>query len=442
MTVELILLAIAGAALLAVGLLWWRVPPLLIVLFAFAFVTRFKEGFQPEEIVFAGLYYGYIGYWFTSRLLDPTRQIVRTKSDLAILLFLIFAPSTFAISYLSGADVKQWLSEWVIVSMFFVYFPAREHCETHPNGVRNIVLSLGWIAGLTLVRNLWSFVSELQSATAIWQVATARVPYNEHLLMFAGLGSIVWFSSARTTTTKIAAFIASGLFSFGVLIGQSRAVWVSYALGTLFIILMRTGRARRRIVTGITMTVAVIVVAGLAIAPGTMRLLAVGLTSRVTSLENAVTNDLSLINRFHENSAVIARIRENPIVGHGMGTQYRYFSLVYESTYYTSFIHSWYVGFVFHFGLFGFVLFFPVYVHAIVRGSRNFLSSDVPRRVRLAGLVAASALVAEMLGAMTESTFGSSDKPLFVALLFALAFTQVPGKRSHHHSPTRLLPAP
>jgi O-antigen ligase len=241
---------------------------------------------------------------------------------------------------------------------------------------------------------------------------------NEHVLLMMGLVALVLVLFSTRTWSRAVALLTFLLFVSGVIIGQSRAVWISFVLGGLVILVLIDRRRRLQLVGYGLSSVVIALLVGLLVFPEFYVLIVAGLADRFYSLGSAVTSDLSLVNRFEEMGAAWKYIRLNPIVGYGFGVPIEYYSLVYELSYRTSFIHNGPIGVWYRHGLIGFGLIYFYYFASLMRGVR--LSRHGAGFYKVLGIAVAACFTAEALLGNSENPFATSDKTLFIGVLAGL----------------------
>ncbi len=412
-----------------------EVALLCAILAGFVVIVRYEEGFQPEEVIYGLVYLGYLSYWFISRLFFYRDDILRTKIDWALFLFLVYATLSLGLTPLLGGEMSAAVSQWLSITTLAFYFPIKEACirrrERLPQ--KSILLSLGFVAVFIAIRNLFDYKTGLSQADYLWQIASGRVVMNEHVLMMAGIVTLGFLLYARTWLGRS---LLTGLFvtfSASIVIAQSRAVWVSFLLGVA-IIFVFVDKKRRIYIAALGLAgVAAILIIGILVFENFFSVIVAGFSDRFFSLRTAATKDLSLINRFIEMEAAWSYIRENPIVGHGFGVPIKYYSLVYEATRVNSYIHNGYVGVLYRHGLIGFVLLFFFYFGSIWVFIRMARDKAVERFDRLIAIVAVSCLAAESLVGNSANPFGVSDSTFIIGAIAGLAA----GSRNHSKRTSR-----
>lgn len=392
------------------------------ILVAFVVVVRYEEGFQPEEVVYGLLYMGYLAYWFISRSFFYRDSYLRTKLDWALFLFLVYATLSLALTPLFDGDMRAAISQWLSITMLAFYFPIKEVCIRHSERVpeKKILLSIGFVALFVSIRNLLDYKTGLGQAEYLWQIASGRVVMNEHLLMMAGLITLLFFLHTQGWFRRVLFGGLFLLFSMGVLIGQSRAVWVSFLLGIAIIFLFVDKRKRIVIAALGFGSLAAVLLVGAVVLENFFTLIIAGLTNRFFSLQTAATADISFINRFVEMAAAWEHIKINPIIGHGFGVPFGYYSLVYELTWVRSYVHNQYVGVLYKHGLIGFSLLFGFYFGIIWVAFRTARQAGVLRLDRIIAIGAVACLLAENLVGNMANPFATADTTLLIAAIAGL----------------------
>ena len=400
-----------------------EVALLCATLVGFASLLRYEVGFQIEEVLYGIYYLGYLAFWFVSRLFFYRDNILRSPVDWALFLFLIYITLSLGLTPLLGGDLADAISQYLSLTTIAFYFPIKEICIRKRDQIPQtpILISLGLLALFIAARNVWHYKIGLSEADYLWQIAAGRVVMNEHVLMMAGLVTLVFFLYARTFITRN---LLAGLFLLycaGILISQSRAVWVSFLLGAVVIFFFIDFKKKIRMTLMGVISLSAVLAIGALVFDNFFTIIIAGIADRFFSLKSAAAEDVSLINRFIEMQAVWESIRVNPIVGHGFGVEFKYYSLVFEYTRESSYVHNGYVGVVYRHGLIGFILLMTFYFGSMWKSLSVVVSA--PRR-RLNGIIALAALAclaAEALVGNSANPFATSENPFIIAAVAGLA---------------------
>ncbi len=394
---------------------------LAVVLCGFVLIVGYSDGLQAEEVLYGLYFLSFLAYWYISRLFLYRDRLTNTPEDRALFFFLIYVAFSASWAWLLfGATPRDILGEATVLAMLAFYFPVKEVCSQHPRNARIVLIVIGWLALFVLVRNLLIYQSALTDATQLWQIISERIALNEALLMMPALGALVLLLYAKHWRSRLLLAVLFSLLSIGLILTQSRGYWAAFALGVGTLFLLTDRRHKMRILMTGTFGLGCFLIVGMLFLQDFMILVLTGLVDRIVSLGSAFTRDISLINRFYESSAVWSYIKQNPILGYGIGAHYRVFDMIRDVTMTKPFIHNGYVGMWFKYGLIGlgFLLFF--WGRIIWLGIRLFHMKSAPSLLRLIGLMAALALISEALVANTSTPFQITDATLMFGLLGGL----------------------
>lgn len=407
------------ALLVGVGLAWYAsrssLHILAFMLLAFGGIMNKSEGISVFEVAFAGAFFIYMPGWLLSQVLLYRERMVNTRTDGALAFFLLYSLFGIGLGWMLGGKVSWIAGEWLALIMLFFYFPVKEQVAHRPQALPVILSILGLLAAIAVVRNIWEYQYELNAASYVWEVKQGRATVNEHWLMMAGLAALACYLHAQKRWLRWSLLVFFAAMVAGVIVGQSRAVWVSFLLGTLVLfVLVRPAQRRTMLTVGSVSAITALGV-GYAVLGDFFFVVLVGLIERFVSLSTATTQDLSLVNRFIENMAVLDRIKDSPIIGHGFGVPIKYFSLVFEFTREQSFIHNAYLSVWYKHGLIGLVAIYGFYISTIVKGWRLARTASSPT-ARLGGMIVAACFIAEALSAITQNSFAGDDTCLLIGV--------------------------
>ncbi|MEM6336166.1 MAG: O-antigen ligase family protein [Bacteroidota bacterium] len=388
---------------------------LYLLLVGFILIADQQDGLQLTEVVYGLSYLGYLGWWYVSRFVIRKDHVVTSPVDWAVLLFLVWAACSVGLTIFFRGNIAAMIGEGLALSMLGFYFPVKELCKKHPDAARNVLIILAILTTLTALRNFIEFRQRLNSAEYLWQIATGRARTNELILM---IGSLTWLGMAVYGRTWLERGIMLGLFllSFaGLIITQSRGYWVSFALGAVVLFLVVSWRKKGQIVLlGLAGGLGFFLV-GFLVFPQFVDLLVLGIVDRFSTLGSAGQTDISLLNRFQEWGQVWARIKQNPVLGYGMGTEFTYPNIILHVTYVVSFIHNGYLALWYKFGLPGLGLMLFAWAGMAWHAFMLFRTRTAPRLIRLFSLGALTFLIAETLVANTSNPFIIEDGTLMFA---------------------------
>ncbi len=410
-----ILLGISGCILLHHPL-----RALALTLLGFFLILKKDIDIALLEIVFHAYLVGYLGYWFISRAFFYKDTILKDAADWLFFFYLVYTTSTLYLTFVFKGHFGIAISEWMPMTVFAIYFPIKEACYRYENAVRVITASFCALALALVALNFYEYYTDLTSAVELWRIAEERVRSNELLMMVmvVGLGvHVIYAPSWKYRIISIGLLIP---FITGVLITQSRALWVATALGGFITFLVSDAKQRRRLILLATGGFMAVLLVGSLFLREYFLLVATSLLDRFSSLQTATSQDISLINRFSEWSAAWEAIKLSPVLGHGYGVQFRFFDLTREVTMVKSHIHSVYIGVLYRHGLIGLTLIGAFYVMTLKKAFFLAKFEETPFQDKLLAIAGLSCMISISLAASTESLLLVDPGTMTIALVTGL----------------------
>lgn len=415
-------------AVLLSGVVVWHlyrrpVLNLVCVLLASVVVAQRVAGLQLYEVAYGLYFLSFLGYWFGTRVLifRESHAVFDVSEAKALFLFLLFVTLSIPVSMMFGGKLKQVLSEWVALALLGMYFPVKELVARHRYGTYLVLGVIAWIGLFIAIRNVLDYQQGLLQATQMWQVERGRVSLNDTLLavpaMFA-LVVLIYTTEWKSRLMVLGVFLLS--FA-GLIMTQSRGYWAAFLFGALimFVLVERQYKVRL-VVLGFLGLIGVIGLGAIFLGDFFVVILE-ALVKRFTSTGTAATKDISLINRFYEAGAAWEHVKTNPILGHGMASQFSFYDITFKHTRVGSFIHNGYVSLWFKFGLWGLGLMVFFWWRAAWRGGQAFLQKNAPLLVRLCGLGACISLAAVALVANTSNPLMHTDSCFMIGVSAGIA---------------------
>lgn len=392
-----------------------------VVLGLFVFVSSNQEGIQTAEVVYGIYYLAFLAHWFATRLFLSRERIFARFEEKALAAFLILVTLWIPLTFLFGGEPRSILSEWTALMFLGFYFPIREACVRDKEGVKLILSLLLWIGLFAAVRNVIMYRHALADADYAWQIVSGRVWMNDTLLMVTSTVAVALVLHLRKAASRIAVGGVFLVLLVGLILTQSRTMWVAFAIGCLLIfVFIDSSRKKQLLAVGLG-GLAISAILGLLFFSQYIDLIFLALVDRFASLGTAFTSDLSLINRFQESMAVLGDVIRNPIIGYGMGVPFRFFDLTHMGTVERTFIHNGYLSLWFKFGILGLGLVTLFWIRSCRSGIVAYVRSNEYSLAAAAGLASAVALACMMLTAITSNPFFLGDTTLTFALLTGLA---------------------
>lgn len=380
------------------------------------------DDYPAGKVLFGGYVVLYIALWY-GRAWASGQRIIRSGADAGMALLLVLGViGGTALGVLFQNPAESMAGNIQALLPLFLYFPVKEACVRERLGlhvVAGCVLALGVAAA---AQNAFNTSRALSSATEIWQIVDVRVAYGEMALTASMILSVALLFAHRGSWLGRASLVGLfGILTAGMILTKSRGFWVAVLLGLGVFAIILQDRDRRRMLTMAATGGMAFIGLALLVAGQYAVLIATGIAKRFLTISTAGSADPSLINRFTESAAAWARIKESPILGHGWGVEYSYYSIIAEGTMRWAYVHNGYLGIWLKIGLWGLGLVLWVWVGAISAGARAARDQRQPALARGLGGAAAATLVAFLLVANTSPPLENADQVMVLLVVWALA---------------------
>ncbi len=394
---------------------------LIVAILGFVFVASNEKGFQAIEVAYAAYLYTILIIWYLRHFISHSEKILVEKSDWALALFLGLLPATLILTGIFDGDFRVAASELISLSMFLIYFPVKYTVAHQKQGPKKMLVTLVVMSVAVAILNSVNYASDLSNASTLLHIAGSRVVVNDCLLMIGTMMSLTLLIYSKGPASLLLSASALAFTFAGLIMTQSRGFWLAFVFGSLALLLLVRTSERIKILTTATVMAVLIVGIGYILIGPFLTVILEGISERFISIISAFTQDLSLINRFRETSAVFEKIVINPLIGYGPGVSYVFYDIVHQSTDTDSFVHNGYVGLWYKYGIWGtgLVLFF--WYSTIKLGLHAFRNNDAEHWTRLAGLAGAVSLIALTVSTLTQNPFFLKNYLFVIAIAAGLA---------------------
>ena len=365
------------------------------VLIGFAFAVNPDTGLQVSEILYGLYLYGYLLLWYALRFLRGDQMVFSTTDRGAAVFIVGGSLMGMALGLFFGAELNALRGDITGFLVLALYFPVKEACRREALGPEVIIgalLGLGLFLG---VQNFLIFRYIISSATHLWEVVDARFAATEALIMVGAFGALFLLLNAERWRARLGLGVLLLFMLAALVLTKGRTFWVAFIFGTLLSLLFLRGRQRIRLVL-LTAggTALLLIVTTVFFGPLADLIFSVTL-SRLGTLEGAASKDISLIGRFVEWKTLWGRIMQNPILGYGFGSTYKFYNIIERGTAIRDFSHNGYLAAWFKLGFFGLIamLFFGTRVlYDSFQVHRNEFLTTRHRAYALISLVSVTAL--------------------------------------------------
>lgn len=433
-----------GGGVLVVGLLMWTAPeflplvPLAVVaggvlsvlfrrprlnfiiwLAGLPLILSSEEGIQLHEALYGLYFFAYLAHWYGRRLLLYRSQLVWGAEDVAAALLLVlgFTLGT-GLGLAFGAPLVGLRGDVLSFAMLLLYFPVKDFCVRDRNGPLVVFALVVFAAMVISIDNALLSERAIASAEEVWDVVNVRIVGRELILVATGLLLLAVLAVLRKRWLTLTLMALLGIVLGGLILTKARAYWAAFMLGVGVLALLARGASRRRLLARAALGAGVVILAAIVVFGPYLALVAAGFIDRFFQLSGS--HDISMEGRYVEAAAALQHIRLNPILGHGLGTVFSYFSIILLHTAWKSYIHIGYIAVWFKFGLWGLALYGVLWLRSLAltfRASGARTLSPIERALAL-GITATLTCIA--LPAFTVNLFFEDDTLATFAILTAL----------------------
>ncbi|HEX9952120.1 MAG TPA: O-antigen ligase family protein [Rubricoccaceae bacterium] len=359
--------------------------------------------------------------WHIPRWASGERLVVSWTDAGAALLILLGIGLGLVLGVLFGNPVSEIVIQLQAFVPVLLYFPIKQTCARErlgPELMAGALIVLGIVAA---TENAILTRQALQDATKLYEIIDVRVSYGEIMMMAATMLATGLLMSTRTWTGFASYLPLFGIAVGGLILSKSRGFWVATVLALAVLFVMSRSQQRRHLAGAGVVGFGALLVVAFVVAPQYVMLLGTGIAKRFLTLSTAASADLSLINRFAENAGVWRVIRENPVVGHGWGATYSYYSLLAQGSQTWGFVHNAYFGVWLKLGLWGLMLVVWVWAGSAACGVLAVRDLRLSGRHRALAGAAGASLLGIALVSYASSPFELADQMTVLTALWAVA---------------------
>ncbi|CAN5612426.1 hypothetical protein BH23BAC4_BH23BAC4_02940 [soil metagenome] len=361
--------------------------------------------------------------WSLSQLLNH-RPILQTTTDYLVLGLLVLGVlGGIVLGLMWGGISRTLFGEAVALSMLALYFPVRDACRRRPDTILLLAAALCLLALVTVVNNILITRAAIVTATQQWQIVDVRAPGNEVLLLIPAIIVPALLAVKQSSGRRVMLIGLLCIFFMGLIISKSRAYWVAWALGILSLLILLKPDQRKRL--GVTLGLSLLGLAAAAfVVLGDLAVALVsGSLARLGTLSTAFAADVSMLDRYSEHRALWERIRLNPILGYGFGTEYALYSIQSSGTRIWSYAHNGFLGLWYKTGFFGLLMMAILWGRAVFLGVRTYRSTALPPVHRAVVLGVCCAIIAVIPTIYTSSPFSHYASMCVIVTCLAIALS-------------------
>ncbi len=320
-------------------------------------------------------------YWVIKFRLIERRTLNFSLAQLLLAMFLLWGilVTVFAVGA-NEADSTTGVRELLNLSPLFILPILYERFVETDSRAEHLIFAAIVCSGLVvLVANILMLKNHIAAAYYLFETGRGNldIPLAPFMILIAA--SYLMYETRAWKAAFAIVFLL--VESVGVVASVSRNMYIATPIVIAVVLLLGTPRERMRgmkrlLVAG---AVGLLVAVPVYLRSRLVRLLIANYTRSFVSAQKAST-DLSLLNRFAEWKGEWLGIQDSPIIGHGFGSQFRFFDIIQHHHHWSPFSHSSYLYIVYKTGFPGGLLFFAAFALFMIKGYRLARSRSLAPR--------------------------------------------------------------
>lgn len=388
-----------------------------VIILSHILILRSTEHITIGEVIFGLYYFGTIVGWYVKKFL-LRGKISTSDGDQYLIFFFCLCLLSLIPALMNEADIIKWFRELIIFLAYLLYFPLKDSVRSR----KNIIVIGGaflLIALYAAISNFLRYSAAASSALYAWQLLAGRQTANEPLFMTSILIGLAIFLYVKSTSAK---FVLAGLIAFflvALILTFSRGYWIGLLIGIAVMLLILEGQQRVRVLV----TMMLFALAGTGILYAVFSYLSSPILQTVaTRLVGANVDflkDRSLQSRFAETKIILGQILQNPILGNGLGTLFRFHDPLRGSVNETWYIHNGYLFLWFKLGIGGLFCYLYFYSKKL-REALSVYRNGVADFEEYLSLGITAVLASMLVVSITSPQFITRDSNLIIILCWGI----------------------
>jgi O-antigen ligase len=412
--------------LLAIAYIMWSFPRPVVavstIILLNAYIRELSTGITPEEYAIGFYLYGYLGYWFVSKIFFQRERFVTHRLQWYLIGFLLLCASSVVMIFATETSPEFWFRDGLTISTLLLAFPAREAMQTE----RGLKIVLGayvlLVCSLAIV-NIAEYRTATIAANYLWELWGGRRPFGSAFYGSLAVGAISMYVHAREFRQQALSLVLAMVGILALATTFFRGFWIGTLIGCMTLLFL-VGRQRALRLVGFGLIACVLgfgVIFFVAGAKGSYIIEA--FSSRLVSSGKGF-QDLSIANRIAESETVLNLVKSSPLVGYGYGAWFHHFNIISRTTEILQYIHNTYVFLLFKVGVFGLLL-FGAYCLSILKEGFRLSRTEEVSTLRLAMIRAGLGILVGYLFVGTNMGMLQDKQALMVIMLTTAFVTPV-----------------
>ena len=326
------------------------------------FILKQTEEVTIIEIMFAFYFFIFFLVWYIKKYILEHKKMIVSHLDLYICIFLFIMVLSIIPGFLFKVSLVKWFREFFPFLTLLIIFPIIDLCDTNKK-LTILISSFLLLSFVIAVENLHSYQLAASNVTVLWKIISARQTANEPLFMCLIIVSFAFMINSKRLQIKIISSMLFSFFSIILLITFSRGYWLASMIGIFIIFFILPVRKKIHLLITTLLLISIILLCLELVLGTSFSFILSAFGSRFSTLKD-ISVDISTLNRLKESQAVWHLIKQNLIIGYGLGKTYIFRPLVPRELP-SWYIHNAYLYFWFKTGLIGLLSLLIFYFSAI-----------------------------------------------------------------------------
>ncbi len=366
--------------------------------------------------VFTGLLLIYIIVnWIYQTKFADNKILFKTKTEFWLMFFLSTCFFSVIPAVIYSSSLLKWTRELIPFLTLFLFFPLQAYSK--PKHIQFLLIPLFIISFVVSIQNIYLYKTAMSDIKFAWEVLSSRETANEPLLFVSVILSVGFFNYFNKKSLKILSIASILLFGISLFLTFTRGYWIATILALSVIYILSNKNIKKKLLLQFAIIGFIAVFSLQFFFSNIGEILVETIVSRFTSVGTALT-DVSFQNRIVESKAVLELVKNNPIMGYGLGKTY-IFNPIIPREMPTWYVHNAYLFLWFKLGFLGLASFLIFYFTILIHGFHLSIKNKTNNFTIIINSMNAC-LISMLLVSITSPQFIQKDSMLIITLFAAI----------------------
>ncbi len=410
---------IIGLLLIALMFFFPKIWFYLIILGSAVFITQESEEISVIEIIMGLFLSGSLIIWLINHVLIHRRNVIKNPADLFFLIFILILPLNFIVAYFNGVETLGWVREYALYILFLLYFPIREYCKEE-KFIKKILILFSIITAGIAIWQIYYYYTSIDNISFAVDLIKGKSA-NQHIFTTVIIFGVAFLIYYKKFNIRLLITVTTFMVFIGLIATFSRAYWLALIFNLILMFFFLERKQKLVLLLSSVLLMAMFLGVLYFFFENYFNIVMTVLGERFSSAGD-LTDDPSMMMRFHEFETVFDRIKEHPIGGNGMHSEFKDydpFSLFSEKD---TFIHNAYISLAYRLGVIMPIFFFFPFIYYM---TKSFLYARKVKSgfYRYLAIAVFTTIVMILITNMVTTTFIERD--FIMTTIFVLGFAGI-----------------